>query len=233
MPWYQSTAADGWWQNCTSTTSTTSDLNSAWLQFAGGTSDWAETSSPWYPSGSIVRSNRMYSGLGAQQQLAQQLLNQPIGLQQLAQQNFTPQSLDGLRQQQEWMRLQLQQIDMEIANREAQEAQRRVIAAHVATAQSRALDLLIKHLTPEQRETFQKNKWFIVEGGKTGRRYRIRDKGTVVANIDVLEGNCIAHRLCGHCAAHEIPLADNLLAQKLMIEADEEAFLRIANRHAA
>lgn len=131
------------------------------------------------------------------------------------------------------MRLQLQQIDMEIANREAQEAQRRVIAAHVATAQSRALDLLIKHLTPEQRETFQKNKWFIVEGGRTGRRYRIRDKGNMVANIDVLEGNSIAHRLCGHCAAHEIPLADNLLAQKLMIEADEEAFLRIANRHAA
>lgn len=233
MPWYQSTAADGWWQDCTSTASTTSDLNSAWLQFANSTNDWAETSSPWYPSGSIVRSNRMYSGLGAQQQLAQQLLNQPIGLQQLAQQNFTPQSLDGLRQQQEWMRLQLQQIDMEIANREAQEAQRRVIAAHVATAQSRALDLLIKHLTPEQRETFQKNKWFIVEGGRTGRRYRIRDKGNMVANIDVLEGNSIAHRLCGHCAAHEIPLADNLLAQKLMIEADEEAFLRIANRHAA
>lgn len=106
-------------------------------------------------------------------------------------------------------------------------------AAAYQSAKERANQLLLEHLTPEQAETFSKNKWFIVEGGKSKQKYRIRDKGSLVANVDVLDGDKVAHRLCAHAPISDVPLHDNLLAQKTMLELDEEHFLRIANRHAA
>ncbi len=102
----------------------------------------------------------------------------------------------------------------------------------VQEARTRAHELLLEHLTPAQRKTFVENKWFMVEGdSKT--RYRIKDTGSIVANIDVLNATgAVTHRLCGH-ARHGIPHSDQLLVQKVMIECDEAAFLRIANRHPA
>jgi hypothetical protein len=47
-----------------------------------------------------------------------------------------------------------------------------------------------------------------------------------------MQGERVTHRLCCHCD-HTIPVYDNMLAQKLTLECDEEAFLRLANRHAA
>jgi hypothetical protein len=74
----------------------------------------------------------------------------------------------------------------------------------------------------------------VVKGGKSGKLYRIRDGGHVVANIEALhDAENVSHRLCAHCDASKYPLGDHFLAQKLMLELDEEAFLRIANRHAA
>lgn len=100
-------------------------------------------------------------------------------------------------------------------------------------AHRRAAELLLEHLSPAQRKTFVDNKWFIVVGASDA-RYRIRDNnGSVVANIDVLDSeDTITARLCGH-AQLGIPHADQLLAQKMMLECDEEAFLRVANRHPA
>lgn len=96
------------------------------------------------------------------------------------------------------------------------------------------MDLLLQNLTPEQRETFNRNKWFMVEGGRTKRQYRIRNEGHLVANIDALdEQGRKTHRLCGHADERSIPMGDQLLAQKLMLENAEDEFLRIANRHAA
>jgi hypothetical protein len=107
------------------------------------------------------------------------------------------------------------------------------IQAHTDGAKQRALDLLLEHLTPAQRETFHKNSWFIVEG-RSMRQYRIHARGSLVANVDVLDSKMkTIHRLCAHCDLHTIPLGDQLLAQKLMLEFDEDAFLQIANRHAA
>jgi len=107
------------------------------------------------------------------------------------------------------------------------EDQRRLVAAS-----DRAGELLLNHLTPQQRETYAKNGWFIVEGGKTKTKYRIRG-GTLVANIDVLDRrDRSTHRLCGHAQSH-IPMGDQLLAQKIMLELAEDEFLRLANRHAA
>jgi hypothetical protein len=117
---------------------------------------------------------------------------------------------------------------------------------HAKAAQDRARELLLAHLTPAQRATFEENKWFIVEGGLSKQRYRIRDTGHMVANIDVLDVPKIlgrddhpdaiheakvTHRLCGHCDISEVPLYDQLLAQKMMLELDEERFLKLANRH--
>jgi hypothetical protein len=112
-------------------------------------------------------------------------------------------------------------------------AQRWELKRHTDKARRRAERLLLSHLTGEQRASFKKNKWFIVEGGQSKRRYRIRDRGNLVANIDVLDGDAVAHRLCGHCRAGDLPLADHLLAQKMMLEMAEDEFLKIANRHAA
>jgi hypothetical protein len=99
-------------------------------------------------------------------------------------------------------------------------------------AKARALALLLSHLTPAQRQTFEANKWFIVEGGRSKTRYRIRGQ-TCAGNVELLDGEERAtHRLCCHCD-HTIPLGDQLLAQKLMLELDEDEFLKLANRHAA
>lgn len=101
-------------------------------------------------------------------------------------------------------------------------------------ARERARALLLSHLTPEQRAAFEVNKWFVVEGGKSKRQYRINAKGSLVANIDLLQGDKVEHRLCAHCShMHGLPLDDQLLLQKLMLETDEDKFLIIANQHRA
>lgn len=103
--------------------------------------------------------------------------------------------------------------------------------ARAIAARTRSRELLLSHLTPAQRETFEKKKWFVIVGGQSRRRYRIRDAGHA-GNIDVLNGEKVMHRLCCHCD-HSIPIHDNMLAQKLTLEYDESTFLRLANRHAA
>jgi hypothetical protein len=100
-----------------------------------------------------------------------------------------------------------------------------------AQARTRSRELLLAHLTEAQRKTFRDNRWFVIQGGKTKATYRIRDAGHA-GNIDVMQGERVTHRLCCHCD-HSIPVYDNMLAQKLTLECDEEAFLRLANRHAA
>lgn len=107
------------------------------------------------------------------------------------------------------------------------------VRRHTPEAETRARDLLLQHLSPEQRSTFKRHKWFVVEGGRTGKRYRVRDLGHLRGNVDVLDGERVDHRLCGHADQNVVPLEDNLLAQKLMLEADEDEFLALANRHAA
>ena len=112
-------------------------------------------------------------------------------------------------------------------------SQRRALQKHPQEARDRARQLLLSHLTPEQRQTFESNRWFVVQGGKSGRRYRIKDTDDLVANIDVLDGDRVDHRICAHAPIDRFPLHDHLLAQKIMIECEEEQMLKIANRHAA
>lgn len=99
-------------------------------------------------------------------------------------------------------------------------------------ASKRARELLIGTLSPEQRETFTKNGWFVVEGGKSKKKYRIQGRG-YQGNIDVLDArNNVQYRLCVHCS-HDLPLEDHLLSQKTMLELAEDDIIKLANRHAA
>jgi hypothetical protein len=107
---------------------------------------------------------------------------------------------------------------------ERQEAAR--LAREVAGSRSR--ELLMSHLTPDQRNAFEQNKWFIVEGGRTKQKYKIHANGSLNANVEVIGKN---HRLCAHCDHYSMPYNDHVLMQKVMLELDEDSFLRIANRH--
>lgn len=114
---------------------------------------------------------------------------------------------------------------------------RREERARRQSAHDRAQQFLLDHLTPQQQETYTKNGWFIVEGGKTKTRYRIRSN-TLMANVDVMvfqPGSKVmeqpSHKLCGHIPSDQVPLGDHLLAQKMMLEFSEDDFLRLANRH--
>ncbi len=138
----------------------------------------------------------------------------------------------------EWARNRAVAFRIRTAEQRRLEEERRRIANEIYEQQqreyrqavTRSRELLLAHLTKHQRETFEKNNWFIVIGGKTTRKYRVRTRD-YTANIDVYEGDKISHRLCCHCA--DVPLHDHHLAQKIALECDEERFLMTANRHAA
>ena len=98
-------------------------------------------------------------------------------------------------------------------------------------AKKRSLELLFSHLTTKEAETFKEHGFFEVIGGETGTVYRIRNDPSLVANIDVMNGPVRTHRLCAHADRWTIPIGDQLLSQKVMLEVQEREFLRIANYH--
>lgn len=126
---------------------------------------------------------------------------------------------------------------IERAARAQEQAHREAEArkADHAEAVERSKELLLSYLTADQRATFKKHGWFVVEGGKSKNRYRVRTN-TCAGNIEVLaanDNNKVTHRFCAHCDYSAIAEYDHYLAQKLMIECAEEEFLKIANRRAA
>lgn len=108
----------------------------------------------------------------------------------------------------------------------AEAAETRALDDRRKAAGKKAEELLLSHLTAEQRETFVKGRWFVVKG-KT-HQYRINGK-TYAGNIEILEGDKVVARLCCHCRP-DIPLHDHLLAQKIMLESAEDDFIKLANR---
>ena len=126
--------------------------------------------------------------------------------------------------------------------REAQREARWQEEAKVARAAARkanetAKQLLLDHLTPEQRKTFEDRGWFVVEGGKSKKPYRIETKmgfhGNVVELKDHPKGRQDIARYCFQLHDTRIPHFDHILAQKLALECDEENILKLANRSAA
>lgn len=114
------------------------------------------------------------------------------------------------------------------------ERQRQIAEAEAARkeAQERALELLRAHCNEAQRESLERHSLIDVVGSR-GRTYRLRMGRTHNVYGMVLRlGQLIrVAEFCGH-VEEAVPNADNILAQKLLIECDEDAFWRSSNRWA-
>lgn len=132
---------------------------------------------------------------------------------------------------------QRKQTRAEMAEKERNERRRKRAAFWKATfdtiirkkAEKRARELLHMNLSEAQRKTLAERNWFVVQGGKSGKQYRIEDKGSVHGNVVEL-GRKTEFRYCFQAADPSIPVGDNLLAQALMVMYDEDSFLKIANK---
>jgi hypothetical protein len=88
-------------------------------------------------------------------------------------------------------------------------------------ARLRAEALLWAWLSPAQRQQYRARRWFEVSTA-SGRRYRIL-RGAVVRRDPRGSGFCIE-------ATSPVPVADEMLANKLLLETDERRFLATAHR---
>jgi hypothetical protein len=88
-------------------------------------------------------------------------------------------------------------------------------------ARLRAEGLLWAWLSPAQRKQYRARRWFEVTTS-SGRRYRIL-RGGVVRLDPRGSGFCIE-------ATSPVPVADEMLANKLLLETDERRFLATAHR---
>ena len=95
-------------------------------------------------------------------------------------------------------------------------------------AQTRAIQLLKQHLTPAQREQYEKRGHFYVTGGDSGRLYRIRHG--VQMNVEQLDR--MGRRIHVLCFMPEggLAIGDVMLAQKIALELFETEALQIANK---
>ena len=90
-----------------------------------------------------------------------------------------------------------------------------------------ALQLLVRNLSPAQRQQFARHDYFDVIGGDTGRRYRIRVGRTLnVAQLNA-SGGCV-RMLCFEPQG-QLPVGDVMLAQKIALELFESEAIRVAN----
>jgi hypothetical protein len=100
---------------------------------------------------------------------------------------------------------------------------RRCWAALVRRRQARlrAEALLWAWLSPAQRRQYRARRWFEVTTS-SGRRYRVLRGGVVR----------VGPRGSGYCieATSPVPVADEMLANKLLLETDERRFLATAHR---
>lgn len=117
-----------------------------------------------------------------------------------------------------------------IRPRIAEEARReRDLEEGVRQAEGKARSLLVMCLTPEQREDFEKNNAFTitvdhkVRGFPTG-AFRI-SKGSAfnVSHVESGETFCVV-------AQEKVPVYDQMLTQKLLLEQEPERFFTTANR---
>lgn len=91
-------------------------------------------------------------------------------------------------------------------------------------AEAKAEQLLQRLLTAEQRDSLEKNQHFYLHSA--GKKYRI-DRGRT-GNVKLVdERDEVIESYCIHPSG--VPDADTMAAQKLMLEADPETFVRVAN----
>lgn len=95
----------------------------------------------------------------------------------------------------------------------------------LARRNERARELLVACLTSRQRRELEARGYFHVETARGRRRYRLAP-GRAPIRVHGEDGSQWSY--CIHPDAG-FPQEDVVLAQKLLLETDEEAFLRIAN----
>jgi hypothetical protein len=116
-----------------------------------------------------------------------------------------------------------EQIEADRRALEDQRRRHRERAAARLEAEARAEDLLRECLNKEQAEQLERNHAFRVRGSRGG-VYEIAHGVAYQINE---ERNRRSHSICIHGSG--VPEPDNMLAKKLMIEADEERFRAIGN----
>ena len=122
----------------------------------------------------------------------------------------------------------IRQIAEGAARRQQEEVQRQAVEARkvAEVAESTAERLLVEHLDEKQLEQFRNHRYFEVILENSRRVYRI--KHGWAGNIEVFEDGRLVETMCIHPRT-QVPHSDNLLAQKLLLEADEFRFRQIAN----
>jgi hypothetical protein len=95
-------------------------------------------------------------------------------------------------------------------------------------ALARGMKLLSENLSRAQRDQYEREGYFDVIGGETGRRYRIR-KG-FQANVEQLDGKNGPVGLLCFMPKDDLVLGDVMLAQKLALELFERDALKAANK---
>ncbi len=91
----------------------------------------------------------------------------------------------------------------------------------------RAMRLLEKHLTPQQLRQFKRKVFFTVVA-RDGKTYRIENGSS--GNVFLMEGRKKVIQYCIVFKDHApLPNFDLMLAQKLILETDQELFLKTAN----
>ncbi len=93
-------------------------------------------------------------------------------------------------------------------------------------ARDRGLRLLKENLSPAQRAQYEKRGYFVVVGGETGTRYRIRNGDQL--NVEELTKKGRARRILCFIPEGDLVEGDVMLAQKLALELFEPAALKVA-----
>jgi hypothetical protein len=97
-----------------------------------------------------------------------------------------------------------------------------------ASAKVRAERLLFTILTPAQVKTYSDDGFF--EQEINGRVYRLH-ANSYSQNVALMENGKAKIKYCAHPSdAYDTPIPDALMSQLLMLRANEQEFLRIANR---
>ena len=107
------------------------------------------------------------------------------------------------------------------------ERQKKAQAERVA-AQKRAEKLLLSNLSRQQKRDWLNAQFFMVRA-KSGRTFKVTNR----PHVNVIEIDGAGNSIVAWCAGPEggVPVQDQFLAQKLMLECNEDAFFQVANRH--
>lgn len=124
-----------------------------------------------------------------------------------------------------------EQIAADDARRQAERERIAARAAQAAEERRRACErahaLLVAMLDVKQREQYERDRFFEVISRHSKRRYRVR-QGTH-GNVRLLDEH--GAEVVRYCAQPlGVPDEDAMLAQKLMLEHEEDSFLRVANQ---